>query len=96
MQKFRKPKKELTNADQKVQLEYIQGQIVKTRDSVEDRQSGIARQIVNEVSGRKSTSKIKLKAACQEKKNFWNKKKNFKNLFENPPEITNKTDSKND
>ena len=43
--------------------EYIQNQIDKIRDSVEDRQSRIARQTINEVSRRKNTAKAKLKAA---------------------------------
>ena len=38
----------------------------KIRDSVEDRQSRIAWQMVNEVSRRKSTAKAKLKATSQE------------------------------
>ena len=40
--------------------EYIQNQIDKIRDSVEDRQSRIAWQTINEVSRRKSTAKAKL------------------------------------
>ena len=48
--------------------EYIQNQIDKIRDSVEDRQSRIAWQTINEVSGRKSTAKAKLKAASQQER----------------------------
>ena len=47
----------------KEQTEYIQNQIDKIRDSVEDRQSRIAWQTINEVSRRKNTAKAKLKAA---------------------------------
>ena len=47
----------------KEQTEYIQNQIDKIRDSVEDRHSRIAWQTTNEVSRRKSTTKAKLKAA---------------------------------
>ena len=47
----------------KEHTEYIQNQIDKTRDSVEDMQSRIARQTISEVSRRKSTAKAKLKAA---------------------------------
>ena len=39
----------------------------KIKDSVEEKQSPLAWQIIYEVSGRKSTSRSKLKAACQEK-----------------------------
>ena len=46
--------------------EYIQNQIDKIRHSVEDRQSRIARQKINEVSRRKSTAKAKLKAVNQQ------------------------------
>ena len=49
----------------KEQAEYIQNQIDKIRDSVEDRQSRIAWQTINEVSRRKNTAKAKLKAANQ-------------------------------
>ena len=49
----------------KEQTEYIQNQIDKIRDSVEDRQSRIAWQTINEVSRRKNTAKAKLKAANQ-------------------------------
>ena len=47
----------------KEQTEYIQNQIDKIRDSVEDRQSRIAWQTINKVSRRKSTAKAKLKAS---------------------------------
>ena len=52
----------------KEQTEYIQNQIDKNRDSVEDRQSMIAWQSINEVSRRKSTVKAKLKAAKQQER----------------------------
>ena len=51
----------------KEQMEFIQNKIDKIRDSVEDRQSRIAWQTINKVSGRKSTTKAKLKAANQHK-----------------------------
>ncbi len=50
-------------------------------------QSRIAWQTINEVSGRKSTVKAKLKAASQQEKvKLW--EQHFKNLLGNPPEIT--------
>ena len=61
-----KAQSELINTYQKEQIEYIQGQINKIRNSVEDRQSWIVWQTVNEVSKMKSTSRAKLKAASQE------------------------------
>ena len=64
----------------KKQTDYIQNQINKIRDSIEDRQSGIAWQTVNEVSRRKSTLKAKLKVTSQEERmHLW--KQHFENLL---------------
>ena len=66
----------------KEQKEYIQNQIDKIRDSVEDRQSRIAWQTINEVSRRKNTAKAKLKAANQQERiKLW--KQHFENLLGN-------------
>ena len=71
----------------KEQTEYIQNQIDKIRDSVEDRQSRIAWQTINEVSRRKSTAKAKLKAANQQERiKLW--KQHFENLLGNPSKVT--------
>ena len=71
----------------KEQTEYIQNQIDKIRDSVEDKQSRIAWQRINEVSRRKNTAKAKLKAANQQERiKPW--KQHFENLLGNPPKIT--------
>ena len=78
---------QLTGIYIKEQTEYIQNQIDKIRDSVEDRQSRIAWQTINEVSRRKSTAKAKLKAANQQERiKLW--KQHFENLLGNPPKIT--------
>ena len=70
-----------------VGIQYIQNQIDKIRDSVEDRQSRIAWQTINEVSRRKNTTKAKLKAANQQERiKLW--KQHFENLLGNPPKIT--------
>ena len=54
---------------------------------MEDRQSRIAWQTINEVSRRKSTAKAKLKAANQQERiKLW--KQHFENLLGNPPKIT--------
>ena len=72
----------------KEQTEYIQNQIDKIRDSVEDRQSRIAWQTINEVGRRKSTAKAKSKAASQQERvKLW--KQHFENLQGNPPKVTN-------
>ena len=71
----------------KEQTEYIQNQIDKIRDSLEDRQSRIAWQTINEVSRRKNAAKAKLKAANQQERiKLW--KQHFENLLGNPPKIT--------
>ena len=71
----------------KEQTEFIQNQIDKIRDSVEDRQSRIAWQTINELSRRKSTAKAKLKAANQQERiKLW--KQYFENLLANPPNVT--------
>ena len=70
----------------KEQTEYIQNQIDKIRDSVEDRQSRIAWQTINEVSRRRSIVKAKLKAANQQERiKLW--KQHFENLLGNPPKV---------
>ena len=53
--KLKKAQKELASIHLKEQIEYIQNQIDKIRDSVEDRQSRIAWQTINEVNRKKST-----------------------------------------
>ena len=54
---------------------------------MEDRQSRIAWQKINEVSRRKNTAKAKLKAANQQERiKLW--KQHFENLQGNPPKIT--------
>ena len=80
--KLKKAQYQLAGIYLKEQTEYIQNQIDKIRDSVENRQSRIARQTINEVSRRKSTAKTKLKAANQrERIKRW--KQHFENLLGN-------------
>ena len=86
--KLEKAQYQLAGIYLKEQTEYIQIQIDKIRDSVEDRQSRIAWQTINKVSRRKSTAKAKLKAASQQERvKLW--KQHFKNLLGNPPKVTN-------
>ena len=85
--KLKKAQYQLADLYLKEQREYIQNQIDKIWDSVEDRQSRIARQIINEVSRRKSTAKAILKAANQQERiKLW--KQHFENLLGNPPKVT--------
>ena len=84
--KIKKAQNEFPNIYLKEQTEYIQNQIDKTGDSAEDRQSRIARQKINEVSRRKSTTKAKLKAINQQERiKLW--KQHFKNLQGNPSKV---------
>ena len=79
--KLKTAQNELANIYLKEQTEYIQNQIHKIRDSVEDRQSRIAWQMINEVSRRKSTDKAKLKATSQQDQiHLW--KQHFENLLQ--------------
>ena len=64
-------------------------QINKIRNSVQDRQSRLTWQTINEVKRRKSISRAKLKAASQEER-IQKKKEHFKNLFGNPAKVTEK------
>ena len=85
--KLKKAQYQLAGIYLEEQTEYIQNQIDKIRDSVEDRQSRIACQTINEVSRRKSTAKAKMKAANQQERiKLW--KQHFENLLGNPPEVT--------
>ena len=84
--KLEKAQYQLAGIYLKEQTEYIQNQIDKIRDSVEDRQSRIAWQTINKVSRRKSTAKAKLKAASQQERvKMW--KQHFENLLGNPPKV---------
>ena len=85
--KLKKAHNELARIYLKGQTDYKQNQINMIRDSVEDRQSWITWQTVNEVSRRKSTAKAKLKTTSQEERiQLW--KLYFENLFGNPPKVT--------
>ena len=85
---FRKLKKN-KHTPKKEQLQYIEGQINKTRNYVESRQSQLVWKTVNGVSGRKSIIWSKLNNANQEKR--WQKwKEHFKNLLEKPSTVTDK------
>ena len=65
-QKLNKAQNELIN--QKEQIDYIQDQINKIRNSVKYRQSQIVWQTINEVSKKKSTSRAKQKAVSHEER----------------------------
>ena len=71
----------------KEQTEYMQNQVNKIRDPVEDRQSRIAGQAIDKVNWRKTTDKAKLTATSQQDRiHMW--KQHFENLHGNPPKLT--------
>ena len=83
---LKKAQNELANIYLKEQTQYIQNQINKIRDSVEDRQSRIAWQTINEVSKRKRNAKPKRKDTSQEERiQLW--KQYFENLLRNAPKV---------
>ena len=90
---LKKAKKQLAGIYLKEQTEFIQNKLDKIRDSVDDRQSRIAWQTLNEVSGRKSPAKAKLKAANQQERiKLW--KQHFENLQANTRIISQQLDIK--
>ena len=85
--KLKKTQNVLANIYLKEQTAYIQNQIDKISDLVEDRQSRIAWLTAIEVRRRKSTAKAKLKATSQQERiHLW--KQHFENLVERPPKVT--------
>ena len=81
--------KELTNLYDEEQKKYIQSKIDTIQNTHANRQSAAAWQTVNEISGRKTSSKAKLKALSQEERlNKW--KEHFQTLLGN---ITNVSDT---
>ena len=71
------------NTYQKEQLEFIQGQINKIRNSVKDRQSWLAWQMVNEVSRIKSTLYIEAKS-CQPRRKTSEMERTFQESTKKP------------
>ena len=80
--KLKKAQDQLADTYLKEETEYIHNQIDKIRHSVEDRQSRITWQTINEVSRRKSTTKAKLTAANQQERIKLGKQ-HFENLLGN-------------
>ena len=82
-----KAQNELAKIYLKEQTEYIQNQIDKIRDLVEDRQSRITWQTINKVSRKKSTIKAKLQATRQQEQIYqW--KQHFENFLGKPLKVT--------
>ena len=83
--KLKKAQNQLASTYLKERTEYIQNKLDKIRDSVEDRQSRITWQTINEV--KKSTTKIKWKPTNQQERiKLW--KHHFENLLGKPRKVT--------
>ena len=68
------------------QSNYLKSKIRQTQESTDNKQSATAWKIINEISGRKTTNKAKLKAENQKARiDKW--KSHFENLFGKPPKI---------
>lgn len=81
--------KELEAAYLNEQQKYIQTQIDKITNASENKQSSLAWQTVNEITGRKKATKAKIKANSQnERLNKW--KSHFQNLLGKQPNVSNK------
>ena len=68
MQKLKKSPIEVTKTYQNEQPEYIQGQINPIKNFIDDKQSWLAWQAINEVNRKKNILKAKLKVASQVEK----------------------------
>ena len=87
--KYKKAQKDLVASYELKQRNYVLSQIDKIKNAAENRQSSVAWKTVNEVTGRKSTSKSKLKASSQEERlKLW--KEHFQNLLGKPPSVSDK------
>ena len=83
VQKLKKAQREVTQTYQKEKLEYIEGQINKIRNSVEDRQSKLAWQILNEESKKKKPIESKTKS-CQTRRKTSTSEKNISRICLKP------------
>ena len=83
---YRKARQELEETYNIEQHKYIQEQIETIRNAAENKQSSLAWQTVNEVTGRKRSMQAKLKASSQDKRlQKW--KEHFQNLLGKAPVI---------
>jgi hypothetical protein len=76
----------LTEVYNKEQTDYLQSKIDLITNASSNKQSAVAWKTVNEISGRKSSNKSKLKASSQEDRlNLW--KQHFQSLLGKPPTV---------
>ena len=83
---FSNARSALTETYQKEQIEYLQKKVDTIKDATSNKKSAIAWKTVNEISGRKSTNKAKLKASSQDERlKLW--QNHFQDLLGKPPVI---------
>ena len=80
---------QLKIAYEETNQEYVQNKINEIKQAADNKQTALAWKIVNEISGRKSSNRGRLKATSQEDRlDKW--KTHFKNLLGNAPEVSDK------
>ena len=85
--KLRNARNKLKETYATEQKKYIESKIQEIKDASDNKQSATAWQIVNEISGRKSSNRAKLKANSNEERiQLW--QNHFQNLYGKPPNIT--------
>ena len=83
---LKKARQKLKSTYQSEQQSYLNSKIKDIEDASANEQSATAWQIVNEISGRKTTNKAKLKAADNEERvSIW--QSHFQKLYGKPPDI---------
>ena len=90
VRKHKQAQKNLETTYLNEQQKYIQSQIYRIENASENKQSSLAWQTVNEITGRKKSTKAKIKASNQEErlKKWMN---HFQNLLGKPPIVTDST-----
>ena len=90
VRKHKQAQKNLETTYLNEQQKYIQSQIYRIENASENKQSSLAWQTVNEIAGRRKSTKTKIKASNQEErlKKWMN---HFQNLLGKPPIVTDST-----
>ena len=90
VRKHKQAQKDLETTYLNEQQKYIQSQIDRIENASENKQSSLAWQTINEIIGRKNSTKAKIKASNQEErlKKWMN---HFQNLLGKSPIVSNST-----
>ena len=94
VRKHKQAQKDLETKYLNQQQQYIQSQIDRIENASENKQSSLAWQTINEITGRKKSTKAKIKASNQEErlKKWMN---HFQNLLGKSPIVSDSTIEKN-